>query len=292
MKRVIAWVLVLMALCSSAALAFDPARFEGLEGFEVTYDEAEPLKYAVMAGFADKANWTESGGRLLIRYKNLGKAEEIPLILASFTSTGLKAVNMSVRTDAHRYQVLCTDLAGAGLNAIDSEGVVMLTQESFAMLSDIAESAYVEVRLWEDDPGNCYAFLPDAGERARLRPFLEEYEAEVAPLVFGSISVKKVYDRLTPVVTVEDAADISEAATEAMSAEYVTLKNGSSGEAVRELQQMLIDLGHLKGKADGIFGKMTQSAVKSFQKAEGLSATGVADADTQRSMKIALAVKE
>ena len=41
-----------------------------------------------------------------------------------------------------------------------------------------------------------------------------------------------------------------------------TLCNGSSGEEVRALQQMLIDLGYLKGDADGIFGNQTEKAVR------------------------------
>lgn len=46
--------------------------------------------------------------------------------------------------------------------------------------------------------------------------------------------------------------------------------------AVKELQQMLIDCGYLNDKADGIFGKNTEAAVKAFQKAAGLSVDGIA----------------
>ena len=62
---------------------------------------------------------------------------------------------------------------------------------------------------------------------------------------------------------------------------YVSLEKGDSGDQVRELQQRLIDLGYLTGKADGDFGAKTQSAVAAFQASIGLSATGVADTDTQ-----------
>ena len=60
-----------------------------------------------------------------------------------------------------------------------------------------------------------------------------------------------------------------------------TLTVGSRGESVRELQQALIDLGFLSGKADGIFGKLTKSAVISFQKANNLTADGLAGKKTQ-----------
>ena len=49
-------------------------------------------------------------------------------------------------------------------------------------------------------------------------------------------------------------------------------KKGST--RIADLQQMLIDLGYLSGKADGIFGPRTQSALIEFQMANGLAATG------------------
>ena len=68
---------------------------------------------------------------------------------------------------------------------------------------------------------------------------------------------------------------------------FVPLKNGSSDSRtttrVADLQIKLIELGFLKGKADGRFGPQTQAALKLFQQANNLSATGVYDEyDEQR----------
>ena len=60
-----------------------------------------------------------------------------------------------------------------------------------------------------------------------------------------------------------------------------TLYNGSRGDAVRRLQQALIDLGFLNDKADGIFGKKTEDAVRKFQRANNLEADGLAGKKTQ-----------
>lgn len=57
------------------------------------------------------------------------------------------------------------------------------------------------------------------------------------------------------------------------------LKKGSRGEAVREMQQMLIDLGVLEDKADGIYGKKTEAAVKKLQQYWGQKQTGRAGDD-------------
>lgn len=54
------------------------------------------------------------------------------------------------------------------------------------------------------------------------------------------------------------------------------LKVGSTGDAVRSLQQRLKQLGYLASKVDGDFGKGTESAVIAFQKRHGLTADGIA----------------
>jgi len=58
-------------------------------------------------------------------------------------------------------------------------------------------------------------------------------------------------------------------------------------DGVKELQLMLIDLGYLNDKMDGVFGKNTEAAVKAFQKAEGLSADGVAWPQTMDRLELA-----
>ena len=55
---------------------------------------------------------------------------------------------------------------------------------------------------------------------------------------------------------------------------YKDIKGHS--DEVKDLQQKLTDLDHLNDKVDGKFGKKTQAAVKAFQKAQGLTADGIA----------------
>ena len=61
---------------------------------------------------------------------------------------------------------------------------------------------------------------------------------------------------------------------------YGLLKIGSRGDEVLSLQNRLIALGYLTGKADGIYGTQTARAVTSFQKANNLKADGLAGQDT------------
>lgn len=63
-------------------------------------------------------------------------------------------------------------------------------------------------------------------------------------------------------------------------ATYATLRNGSSGEDVKKLQQALTNAGYNPGGIDGIFGANTEAAVKSYQTANGLTADGIAGDQT------------
>lgn len=62
---------------------------------------------------------------------------------------------------------------------------------------------------------------------------------------------------------------------------YVTLRMGDTGDAVKRLQNRLIELGYLYGTADGKYGSVTAAAVTNFQRANGLVRDGVAGEDTQ-----------
>ena len=70
---------------------------------------------------------------------------------------------------------------------------------------------------------------------------------------------------------------------------YKTLSQGSSGEAVKTLQENLNTLGHSCGTADGIYGAKTANAVREFQKKHNLTRDGIAGPLTQVAIKSALA---
>ena len=86
--------------------------------------------------------------------------------------------------------------------------------------------------------------------------------------------VKKV--RLTPTPT-----PVPTLSPEENEAEYKVLEKGSEGPEVKALQEALIELGYLKGTADGKFGAGTENAVLLFQQANGYPTTGVMDANVQ-----------
>ena len=65
---------------------------------------------------------------------------------------------------------------------------------------------------------------------------------------------------------------------------YSILREGDSGQAVRQLQQALKNLGYYSGTVDGKYGSGTVDAVKLFQQMNGLRVDGKAGEATQRAL--------
>lgn len=76
-----------------------------------------------------------------------------------------------------------------------------------------------------------------------------------------------------PITTTKSSATATPKATG-------SLKLGSTGTEVRNVQKRLKELGYLKGSVDGDFGTATQEAVKAFQKNNGLTADGKVGKET------------
>ena len=64
-------------------------------------------------------------------------------------------------------------------------------------------------------------------------------------------------------------------------ADAASMKQGSKGTTVKQLQKNLIGLGYLDGTADGSYGSKTRRAVEAFQADFGLKADGTAGEATQ-----------
>lgn len=92
-----------------------------------------------------------------------------------------------------------------------------------------------------------------------------------------------VYETVAPVTKIPvTPSPAPTSAPAAAASEVPTLKKGSTGEAVKALQERLISLGYLSGAADGDFGPATAQAVKDFQLVHNLTEDGIAGPETIR----------
>ncbi len=66
------------------------------------------------------------------------------------------------------------------------------------------------------------------------------------------------------------------------------IKQGSKGEIVRQIQTKLKNWGYYTGSVDGAFGAKTTTAVKSFQRKNGLTADGIVGQKTASALGIKL----
>ena len=132
-------------------------------------------------------------------------------------------------------------------------------------------------------------------------PALGESGVSAGELLFGSVDTSTTAggDQSAQSADAAQGAETSGASGEAETEEdvygandqasisaYKTLQRGDRDDAdgaayIVMLQNRLITLGFLQGAADGVFGESTETAVKQFQKLNGLEMTGIADAETQ-----------
>ena len=91
-------------------------------------------------------------------------------------------------------------------------------------------------------------------------------------IVLKTVKKIKVTPTPTPAPTLSPAEDAGG---------YIVLQRGSSGAEVQALQEALIELGFLKGNADGNFGEATEKAVIAFQQKNKYPDTGLVDANLQ-----------
>ncbi len=68
------------------------------------------------------------------------------------------------------------------------------------------------------------------------------------------------------------------------SGDYTDLAEGDEGEAVRALQERLIELGYASGAGDGVYGEQTAIAIRMFQRYNNLDETGAATAQVQAAL--------
>ncbi|MHC5721285.1 MAG: peptidoglycan-binding domain-containing protein, partial [Nostoc sp.] len=69
------------------------------------------------------------------------------------------------------------------------------------------------------------------------------------------------------------------------SSQLPTLYFGRSGVAVRVLQQLLVSNGYAV-RVDGIYGALTETAVKAFQNQQNLGVDGIVGQQTWRTLTI------
>lgn len=91
--------------------------------------------------------------------------------------------------------------------------------------------------------------------------------------------LSKVGSSDAPVKSAAPKKESAEVAASVEKKEFKPIKNGSKGESVKKVQQIL------NLNADGDFGPGTEKAVKVFQKKSGLPVTGVVDQATLKALR-------
>ena len=98
--------------------------------------------------------------------------------------------------------------------------------------------------------------------------------------IAGSKTLNKLYGNSATAATPVPTSTPKVADTTIQIATNKSLKRGDISSSVKAMQQRLITLGYLTGKADGNFGAQTFAALQAFQRANALAVDGIAGQKT------------
>ena len=129
------------------------------------------------------------------------------------------------------------------------------------------QTALKQLKLYSGDITGHYG----AKTESAIRDFQKRYALE-ADGIAGQETINELYE----------AANIKASSSSSSSSggDGSALRYGSQSDAVRTLQENLKSLGYYTGSVSGHFGTLTEAAVTNFQKANGLSADGIAGSKT------------
>ena len=185
-------------------------------------------------------------------------------VLNAYTSAGnsLTALMAELDKDSAAITALLPDdatdnekLFGDALTKIEGNIANCITSDALA-LSTKDETAVAESNQRWQVVDNSIAMLEAAKSATELTAIINGEK----------VDVKQAEPEVTPTPT--------------PAPNYNTLSKGDKSNEVLDMQNRLWELGFLLDDRDGNFGSKTQTAVKMFQQAAGLSITGIADGET------------
>lgn len=157
----------------------------------------------------------------------------------------------------------------AYLNQLGYSGVAMWNKDGS---NESMEKLFDELA-----PGNIYLFHTTDNDKKKLLQFIpgaveRGYKLVTMSEMFGL--PQNTVSELNPVATPEEM--------QAFRILPTSMKDSSYLRAAAVVQQRMIDLGWMEGKATGVYGNQTFVAVGFFQMALGLQPDGVADVELQK----------
>lgn len=128
---------------------------------------------------------------------------------------------------------------------------------------------------------------------SKIKEVATKHRIDVGLLIaeYGSLSEATKAGKVSTIV-IEEAVKSLTGSLVDLSEIKDNLEKGSKGDQVKTAQQALKNLGYDLGKfgekldgIDGVFGKVTESAVRAFQKSKGLTETGILGPETLKALE-------
>ncbi|MBE5767053.1 MAG: hypothetical protein E7335_07820 [Clostridiales bacterium] len=238
----------------------DGLYFAGIGVMELPKEE-QGAQYQMVAGLFDVI--TSVDGKLWVRFAGEGEKQ----LLAENT--------MITAYDAQH--VMLYYIAGeAEKHFLHRFDPISRTVEKLKAAQELSRESIVAAdgMLYILEEGILNGYCIENGSYVQIAD-LSEYELKEPSISYANGNVL-IYDKMLGMDLFVESVHVKETDSEKKST-YSLLKNGSRGTEVTNLQRRLIDLNYLTDEADGIYGKLTEAAVKLLQSDLGLEESGIAD---------------
>lgn len=202
---------------------------------------------------------------------------ELRLLEYSVSTVLSPMITLKIRGVNNTDHKVWVELKDVKVNGIAVTG----TLRSIAAHTDTGDddALLYSVRGSEDDGGAGYSAIANA-RTLEMRVNVQDNDS------FKTVIDQKVTIDLTRTVDGSVSTGKADDFSTYTISQYDTLKKGSKGQAVRDLQQRLIDLGFLTGKADGAYGSKTADAVRLFCEQNNLDVVASGSASPEMQEKL------
>lgn len=116
--------------------------------------------------------------------------------------------------------------------------------------------------------------------------FVDNQNQEIVENIVPDIATETIPEKKEETITLEPKKEEVKEEVVVENKTTVSIKNilkkGSKGDEVKILQKFLADNQYLNDKIDGVFGPVTESAVKKFQTEYKITADGIVGGNTQK----------
>lgn len=212
-------------------------------------------------------------------FASSGKSSTSPSSASSSSSSSSSAASASSGSSDNSSSVLKKGSTGSAVEKLQKR-LQELGFYASAVDGDFGEKTEAAFKLFQQAAGLYVDGIAGTDVEYLYADDAPAYKTQTEEKAEDKAAEEKAEEKEPELTNKKDELADTGAQSDAETAENASNEASDFTAQVQKVQERLIALGYLTGTADGEFGTMTEEAVKSFQTANGLTATGMIEQDT------------